>query len=117
MVADFGIALAASKVDGRTRMTATGMSLGTPHHMSPEQARGERIITGKADLYALGAVLYEMLTGEPPFTGQSAQAVFARVLTDEPRPLTLQRKTIPHHIAEAVGVALQKLPADRFGSA
>jgi eukaryotic-like serine/threonine-protein kinase len=117
MVADFGIALAASKVEGGTRMTETGMSLGTPHYMSPEQAMGERIITGKADLYALGAVLYEMLTGEPPFTGQSAQAVFARVLTDEPRSITLQRKTVPPHVADAVRIALQKLPADRFASA
>ena len=117
MVADFGIALAASKVEGGTRMTETGMSLGTPHYMSPEQAMGERIITPKADIYALGCVLYEMLTGEPPFTGSSAQAVFARVLTDEPRSLTLQRKTIPPHVEAAVKTALQKLPADRFASA
>jgi hypothetical protein len=117
MVADFGIALAASKVDGGTRMTETGMSLGTPHYMSPEQAMGERVITGKADVYALGCVLYEMLSGEPPFTGQSAQAVFARVLTDEPRPLTLQRKTIPPNVEAAVHRALEKLPADRFASA
>jgi Tol biopolymer transport system component len=117
MVADFGIALAASKVEGGTRMTETGMSLGTPHYMSPEQAMGDRQITPRADLYALGAVLYEMLTGEPPFTGQSAQAVFARVLTDEPRSLLLQRKTIPPHVEAAVQMALQKLPADRFASA
>ena len=117
MVADFGIALAAAKSEGGTRMTETGMSLGTPHYMSPEQAMGEREITPKADIYALGAVLYEMLTGEPPFTGASAQAIFARVLTDEPRSLTLQRKTIPPNVGAAVNVALQKLPADRFASA
>ena len=117
MVADFGIALAASRSDGGTRMTETGMSLGTPHYMAPEQAMGERVITNKADLYALGCVLYEMLVGEPPFTGQSAQAVFARVLTDEPRSLTLQRKTIPPNVADAVRTALQKLPADRFATA
>jgi Tol biopolymer transport system component len=117
MVADFGIALAASKVDGGTRMTETGMSLGTPHYMAPEQAMGERVITNKADVYALGAVLYEMLTGEPPFVGATAQAIFARVLTDEPRSLTLQRKTIPQNVADAVRTALQKLPADRFASA
>jgi serine/threonine-protein kinase len=117
MVADFGIALAASKVDGGTRMTETGMSLGTPQYMSPEQAMGERTITGRADVYALGCVLYEMLAGEPPFTGGSAQAVFARVLTDEPRSLTLQRKTIPPHVEAAVRTALEKLPADRFASA
>jgi len=117
MVADFGIALAASKVEGGSRMTETGMSLGTPHYMSPEQAMGEREITPKADIYALGCVLYEMLTAEPPFTGASAQAIFARVLTDEPRSLTLQRKTIPPHVEAAVRTALQKLPADRFASA
>src|SRR5262245_4952295 len=74
LVADFGIALAASKASG-ARMTETGMSLGTPHYMSPEQAMGEREITARSDVYALGAVLYEMLTGEPPFTGATAQAV------------------------------------------
>ena len=83
MVADFGIALAASKVDGG-RMTATGMSLGTPHYMSPEQAMGEREITARSDVYSLGAVLYEMLVGEPPFTGPTAQAIVAKVLTTEP---------------------------------
>ena len=67
-------------------MTETGMSLGTPHYMSPEQAMGEREITARTDVYALGAVLYEMLTGEPPFTGPTAQAIVARVLTEEPRP-------------------------------
>src|SRR5574342_981736 len=77
LVADFGIALAASRTDGGTRMTETGMSLGTPHYMSPEQAMGEREITARSDVYALGAVLYEMLTGDPPFTGPTAQAVVA----------------------------------------
>jgi serine/threonine-protein kinase len=117
MVADFGIALAASRSDGGTRMTETGMSLGTPHYMSPEQSMGEREITPKADIYALGCVLYEMLTAEPPFTGATAQAIIARVMTEEPRSLTLQRKTIPPHIEAAVHTALQKLPADRFASA
>src|SRR5204862_692016 len=98
LVADFGIALAVSTAGG-TRMTETGMSLGTPHYMSPEQALGEREITPKADVYALGCVLYEMLTAEPPFVGATAQAIFARVLTDEPRSLTLQRKTIPPNVA------------------
>ncbi|MGH7512300.1 MAG: protein kinase domain-containing protein, partial [Gemmatimonadales bacterium] len=116
LVADFGIALAASKA-GDTRMTETGMSLGTPHYMSPEQAMGEREITAKSDVYALGCVLYEMLTGEPPFTGPTAQAIIARVMTEEPRSLTLQRKTIPPHVEAAVVTALAKLPADRFGTA
>src|SRR5947209_2576304 len=102
LVADFGIALAASRSEGGTRMTETGMSLGTPHYMSPEQAMGEREITAKSDIYALGCVLYEMLTGEPPFTGATAQAIVARVMTEEPRSLTLQRRTIPSHVEAAV---------------
>jgi serine/threonine-protein kinase len=116
LVADFGIALAASKAGG-SRMTETGMSLGTPHYMSPEQAMGEREITARSDVYALGAVLYEMLTGEPPFTGHTAQAVVARVLTESPRPLGVQRHTIPRHVEAAVLTALEKLPADRFATA
>ncbi|HTR20848.1 MAG TPA: protein kinase, partial [Gemmatimonadales bacterium] len=116
LVADFGIALAASKAGG-TRMTETGMSLGTPHYMSPEQAMGQREITARSDVYALGAVLYEMLTGDPPFTGSTAQAIVARVVTEAPRPLVPQRHTIPVHVEEAVLTALEKLPADRFASA
>jgi eukaryotic-like serine/threonine-protein kinase len=116
LVADFGIALAASKASG-ARMTETGMSLGTPHYMSPEQAMGEREITPRSDVYALGAVLYEMLTAEPPFTGATAQAVVARVVTESPRPLMLQRHTIPRHVEAATLTALEKLPADRFATA
>ncbi len=117
LVADFGIALAVSRSDGGTRMTETGMSLGTPHYMSPEQAMGEKEITPKADVYALGCVLYEMLAGEPPFTGPTAQAIIARVMTEEPRSLTLQRRTIPPNVDATVVRALEKLPADRFASA
>jgi eukaryotic-like serine/threonine-protein kinase len=117
LVADFGIALAVSSAGGSTRMTETGMSLGTPHYMSPEQAMGEREVTAKSDVYALGCVTYEMLTGEPPFTGPTAQAIVARVVTEEPRSLTLQRKTIPWHVEAAVLTALSKLPADRFATA
>jgi tRNA A-37 threonylcarbamoyl transferase component Bud32 len=116
LVADFGIALAVSQAGG-TRMTETGMSLGTPHYMSPEQAMGEREITARSDVYALGAVTYEMLTGDPPFTGSTAQAIVARVLTESPRPLTAQRHTIPEHVEAAVLTALEKLPADRWPSA
>jgi eukaryotic-like serine/threonine-protein kinase len=116
LVADFGIALAASKAGG-SRMTETGMSLGTPHYMSPEQAMGEREITARSDIYALGAVLYEMLTAEPPFTGATAQAVVARVVTESPRPLLPQRHTIPPQVEAAVLTALEKLPADRFATA
>src|SRR3954451_17049279 len=83
LVADFGISLAVSQA-GASRMTETGMSLGTPHYMSPEQAMGEREITARSDVYALGAVLYEMLSGEPPFTGPTAQDIVAKVMTAEP---------------------------------
>jgi hypothetical protein len=117
LVADFGIALAVSRIEGGTRMTETGMSLGTPHYMSPEQAMGDRSVDARADVYALGCVLYEMLTGEPPFTGPTAQAIVARVLTDTPRSLRAQRQTIPPHVEAAVHKALQKLPADRFATA
>ncbi len=117
LVADFGIALAASRSEGGTRLTETGMSLGTPAYMAPEQAMGEREITPRADLYALGCVLYEMLLGEPPFTGPTAQAIVARVMTEAPRSLTLQRHTIPAHVEAAVLKALEKLPADRFATA
>jgi len=116
LVADFGIALAASKV-GATRMTETGMSLGTPQYMSPEQAMGEREIDARSDVYALGVVLYEMLSGEPPFTGSTAQAIIARVVTDSPRSLTAQRHTIPRHVEQAVLKSLEKLAADRFATA
>ncbi len=116
LVADFGIALAVSSAGG-TRMTETGMSLGTPHYMSPEQAMGEREITARSDVYALGAMTYEMLVGDPPFTGSTAQAIVAKVVTESPRPMLPQRHTIPAHVETAVLTALEKLPADRFASA
>ena len=116
LVADFGIALAASKAGG-DRMTQTGMSLGTPSYMSPEQAMGDRDIGPRSDVYALGAMAYEMLAGEPPFTGSSAQAIVAKVLTEEPASIKLRRKTVPPAVEDAVLTALQKLPADRWGSA
>ncbi len=116
LVADFGIALAVTS-SSSTRMTETGMSLGTPHYMSPEQAMGEREIGPQSDIYALGAVTYEMLVGEPPFTGPTAQAIVAKVVTEDPRPLIPKRHTIPPHIDAAVLTAIQKLPADRFATA
>ena len=116
IVADFGIALAVTQAGG-ARMTQTGLSLGTPSYMSPEQAMGERTITARSDIYSLGAVTYEMLAGEPPFTGPTVQAVVARVMTEEPRPLTSQRRSVPLHVEAAVSKALQKVPADRFPSA
>ena len=85
VVADFGIALAVSNAGGK-RITQTGLSLGTPQYMSPEQATGDRVIDGRSDIYSLGAVTYEMLTGEPPHTGSTAQAIIARLLTDKPAP-------------------------------
>jgi serine/threonine-protein kinase len=84
LVTDFGIALATRSADDR--MTETGMSLGTPHYMSPEQAMGERDIDARSDVYALGCVLYEMLTGQPPFTGPTAQSIVAKVITEQPVP-------------------------------
>jgi serine/threonine-protein kinase len=116
LVADFGIALAASNTAGG-RITETGMSLGTPTYMSPEQAMGERTLDARTDVYALGCVLYEMLVGEPPFTGATAQQIVARVMTEDPRSLTFQRKTVPPSVDAAVTAALSKLPADRPASA
>ena len=115
-VADFGIALAVQQAGG-SRMTQTGMSLGTPQYMAPEQAMGDKGVDARADLYALGAVTYEMLTGEPPFTGPTAQAIVAKVMTESPRALVPQRRTIPPHVEAAVLRALEKLPADRFATA
>src|SRR5215216_4887239 len=113
VVADFGIALAVQSAGG-ARMTQTGLSLGTPQYMSPEQAMGEKTIDARSDVYALGAVTYEMLAGDPPFTGASVQAVVARLISEDPRPLVVQRKSIPEYVDGAVMRALEKLPADRF---
>jgi len=116
LVADFGIALAVQQAGG-ARMTQTGLSLGTPQYMSPEQAMGEKTLDARTDVYALGAITYEMLTGEPPFTGASSQAIVARVLTAAPAPIRQTRSTVPPHVEQAVLAALAKLPADRPSSA
>jgi Tol biopolymer transport system component len=116
LVADFGIALAMRKAGG-ARLTETGLSLGTPQYMSPEQATAERELDARTDIYALGAVTYEMLTGEPPFMGTTTQAIIAKLMTEAPRPLTVLRPTVPEAVERAVLIALQKLPADRFASA
>jgi eukaryotic-like serine/threonine-protein kinase len=116
VVADFGIALAVSHAGGG-RLTQTGLSLGTPQYMSPEQATGEREIDARSDIYSLGAVTYESLTGEPPFTGPSAQAIVAKVITADPKRLRSERRSIPENVENAVLTALEKLPADRFASA
>src|SRR5205814_4828113 len=115
LVADFGIALAVEQAGG-IRMTQTGLSLGTPQYMSPEQAMGERAVDARSDVYALGAVLYEMLVGEPPFTGATSQAIVAKVLTERPTNPTAVRDTIPRHVEATALKALAKLPADRFAT-
>ncbi|HEX5633551.1 MAG TPA: protein kinase, partial [Gemmatimonadales bacterium] len=116
LVADFGIALAVQTAAGQ-RMTQTGLSLGTPQYMSPEQAMGEREITARSDVYALGCVLYEMLVGEPPFTGPTAQAIVSKVMTAPPPPPSAGRSKVPPAVEAVVLMALEKLPADRFASA
>ena len=116
MVADFGIALALSAAAGG-RMTETGMSLGTPHYMSPEQATAEKEVTARSDIYSLASVLYEMLTGSPPHVGASAQQIIMKIVTEEAQPVTKLRKAVPPNVAAAVSQALEKLPADRFDSA
>jgi serine/threonine-protein kinase len=116
LVADFGIALAVQEAGGE-RMTQTGLSLGTPQYMSPEQAMGERTLTPRSDVYALGAVTYEMLAGEPPFTGPTVQAIVARLMAELPRSLSVLRRTVPPSVEATVLQALEKLPADRFASA
>ncbi|MDH4351956.1 MAG: serine/threonine protein kinase, partial [Gemmatimonadota bacterium] len=116
MVADFGIALALSAAAGG-RMTETGLSLGTPHYMSPEQATAEKDLSARSDIYSLGSVLYEMLTGNPPHVGASAQQIIMKIVTEEAAPLTRVRKSVPGNVAAAVAKAIEKLPADRFATA
>ena len=116
IVADFGIARAITEA-GEGRLTETGLSLGTPHYMSPEQATAERELDARTDIYALAAVVYEMLIGEPPFTGPTTQSVVAKVLTESPRSLRTGRPTVPTHLDAAVQKGLSKLPADRFRTA
>ncbi len=116
VVADFGIALAISAAGGG-RMTETGLSLGTPHYMSPEQASADRDLSARSDVYSLGCVLYEMLAGQPPHTGPSAQSILVRILTEDPRDVTELRRTVPPHVAATVMKSIEKLPADRFDTA
>ncbi len=116
VVADLGIALALSAAGGR-RLTETGLSVGTPEYMSPEQAAGDRSLDARCDVYSLGCVAYEMLLGQPPHTAATAQAVIAKVIVEEPRRISAERRTVPPHVEYAVHRALAKLPADRFASA
>ena len=116
LIVDFGIALAVG-VAGGGRLTETGLSVGTPHYMSPEQATGDQAVGGATDIYALGAVLYEMLVGEPPYSGATAQAVLGRIIAGKPVSATEERPSVPANIDAALRCALEKLPADRFASA
>ncbi len=113
-VADFGIARAVSAAGG-DRLTATGLAIGTPAYMSPEQAAGDAI-DHRTDIFALGCVLYEMLAGEPPHSGPTAQAVIAKIIADPPTRLSTLRDTVPPHVERAVHRALAKTPADRFAT-
>jgi tetratricopeptide (TPR) repeat protein len=116
VVADFGIARAITAAAG-DQVTEAGLAVGTPDYMSPEQATGETTLDGRTDVYALGCVLYEMLVGDPPFRGRTAQAVLARHLHDPPPPLRVRRPSVPAVVEEAVMTALAKVPADRFATA
>ena len=116
MVMDFGIALAVSAAAGG-RMTETGLSLGTPHYMSPEQATAEKELSPRSDVYSIASVLYEMLAGQPPHVGGAAQQVIMRIITEAARPVSDFRKNVPPNVVAALAKALEKLPADRFDSA
>ena len=116
VVADFGIALAIGAA-GSNRLTETGLSLGTPYYMSPEQATGDQPVGASTDTYALGSVLYEMLVGEPPYPGSSAQAVLGKIIQSKLVSATEQRPSVPANVDAAVRCALEKLSADRFTSA
>lgn len=116
VISDFGIARAINLAGGE-RLTRTGMAVGSILYMSPEQAGADERVDGRSDIYALGCVLFEMLGGEPPFTGRTPQAIIARRLTDTPPSLCVLRDTVPPGVERVVGKALHKAPADRFGSA
>jgi serine/threonine-protein kinase len=116
LIADFGIALAVGAAGGG-RLTETGLSLGTPFYMSPEQATGDQFVGSATDTYALGAVLYEMLTGDPPYMGSTAQAVLGQIIAGEAVSATKKRASVPANVDAALRCALEKLPADRFTSA
>jgi serine/threonine-protein kinase len=116
VMSDFGIALAIS-TGGAGRLTETGLSLGTPHYMSPEQATGDQTVGPATDIYALGCVLYEMLVAEPPYTGGTPQAVLGKIVTGEPDPVTKRRRSCPSNVDAAIRRALEKVPADRFATA
>src|SRR5213593_189234 len=113
LVADFGVARAVQGVAGE-RLTETGMAVGTPAYMSPEQATAERQVDGRSDIYSLGCVLYEMLAGEPPYTGSSAQAVIAKRFSEPIPHIRTVRENVPEAIEQAVSKALAKAPVERY---
>ncbi len=113
MVMDFDSALALSSAAGG-RMTETGLSLGTPHYMSPEPATADQALTGRSDQYSLATVAYEMLSGNPPHTGSSAQQIIMRIIAEPVKAVTRYRKSVPANVAAALARALEKIPADRF---
>ncbi len=117
MLADFGIALAESTPALGPRLTAVGLALGTPAYMSPEQAAGDPDLTARSDVYSLACVLYELLAGEPPHTGPTAQAVMAKRFTDPPPSIRRARPAVPARVDHALSRALARVPADRFASA
>ena len=116
VVSDFGIARAVSAAGG-TRLTETGLAIGTPAYMSPEQAAGSKDVDGRSDLYSLGCVLYEMLAGQPPFTGATSDSVVRQHLAAEPPSIMVVRPAVPAHVAAALQRALAKTPADRLATA
>ena len=116
LVADFGISLAVKPATGE-RMTGIGVTLGTPRYMSPEQAVADPVIDGRTDIFSFGAIVYEMLTGDPPYDARSPQAIYARILLEKPRAIRGIRPAVPDYIEAAVMRALEQLPADRFSSA
>lgn len=116
VVGDFGIALAAGAASG-ARLTETGLSVGTPYYMSPEQATGDQEVGPSSDIYALGAVLFELLAGDPPYVGSTAQAVLGQIIQGKPVSVTEARRAVPANVESAIRKALEKLPADRFATA
>jgi serine/threonine protein kinase len=116
VISDFGVALAVS-AGGGERLTETGLSLGTPHYMSPEQATGDIEVGAASDIYSLGCVLFETLVGEPPHGGRTAQAILSRILTEPPKRVAELRPIVPAHVDAVVRTALERVPADRFGTA
>jgi serine/threonine-protein kinase len=116
LLADFGIALPNKDDESRARLTGSGMSLGTPRYMSPEQVAGQ-VVDPRSDIHGLGVVAYEMLAGQPPFVGPTATAILGKVMTETPRPIIEHRKSVPPHVNDAIAKALEKLPADRWQTA